>query len=73
MTRSMTLIAVACACVMSLAGAAGANAKGGSPGYHSFTRQHSTEVYPCAAHHSAHTARACLAPIHYRIRADASH
>jgi hypothetical protein len=73
MTRSTTFIAVACAWVMSLAGAAGANAKGGSPGYHSFARQHSTEVYPCAVLPSARTARACLAPIHYRIRADASH
>jgi hypothetical protein len=72
MTRSMTFIAVACACVMSLLGAAGANAKGGSPGYHSFTRQHATVLYPCAVHPSGHTARACLAQVYYRMRADTS-
>jgi hypothetical protein len=54
-----TLI-VACACALFLFGAAGVNAKGGSPGFHSFSHQSSCDTFVWTQrHHFVRTTRTC--------------
>jgi hypothetical protein len=59
-----------------LLGAAGVAAKGGSPGYHTFTHQRSSVYHACGAVSSrrpfARTARTCSAQASYFARAEAS-
>jgi hypothetical protein len=71
MTRLTTVVVVA-ACTMNLLGTASADAKGGSPGYHSFAHQHAAVFYPCGARYPFGAARGCLARVHFQIRAEAS-
>jgi hypothetical protein len=80
MTRFAAFIPIAaCLCVPCLFQAAGANAKGGSPGFHSFSRQsaapalaqpsHSCDAFVWTQrHHFVRTTQICQSQLYLHVR-----
>jgi hypothetical protein len=70
MTKIATFIPIAaCICALCLFGAVGANAKGGSPGFHSFSHQNACDTFAWTQrHHFVRTTQTCQSQLYLRVR-----